>query len=274
MQSLNPFVRFAARSRVYIHAPVCAYDCRLLYVLDGEGMISTGKHSFLLKPGALCYYPAGICYHIQGKNLEFFTLNFDFTSDFSELSTVLPPVRPHIFDKSKVLLSFEKTGETIFSEPFCIEDASSLLNELEAIVIEKESCLILNGDVTSAHLKLLLCKIVRFKSNTKPDETAFLKALEYIRKNYKNPIDNTVVAKAISYHPNYINSVVRQKTGISLHRYITAFRIGKATDLLCGTTLSVQEIATQCGFVNANHFSVCFKKMTGASPLNFRKGEK
>ncbi|MBQ7039958.1 MAG: helix-turn-helix transcriptional regulator, partial [Clostridia bacterium] len=61
---------------------------------------------------------------------------------------------------------------------------------------------------------------------------------------------------------------------LSLHKYITAFRIGKATDLLCGSVLSIQEIAGLCGFVNANHFSVCFKKMTGTSPLALRKGVK
>ena len=270
----NPFVRFAAKSRVYINSPVYAYDCRLLYILEGDGIITTEKQSFLLKPETLCYYPAGICYHIQGKNLKFFTINFDFTDHFSEHTTTLPPVKPHLFDKSKVLETFKEINEPLFSEAFCIEDASSFLSELESIISEKESRIILSEDVATAHLKLLLCKILRFKSNSRPDETAFLKTLEYIRKNYKKPIDNTDVAKAINYHPNYINSVVKAKTGLSLHKYITAFRIGKATDLLCGSVLSIQEIAGLCGFVNANHFSVCFKKMTGTSPLALRKGVK
>lgn len=274
MLQSNPYVRFAAKSRVYINEPVFAYDCRLLYILSGEGTLSSGNHSFSLKPGSICYYPSGICYHIQGKNLEFFTINFDFVSDFSDQSTTLPPVPMHLFDEQKVLATQNFINEPIFLKPFCIEDASSLLSDLETIVTEKESRLILNESVTSACLKLFLCKLLRLETNTRPDETVFLKTLEYIRKNYRNQLDNKTIASAINYHPNYINSVIKQKTGLPLHRYITAFRIGKATELLCGSTLSVQEISELCGFVNPNHFSVCFKKTTGISPLNFRKGDK
>lgn len=273
MVGLNPYVRYAIKSTFYIHKPVYAYDCRLLYILDGNGIITFDNRSFLLEKGTLCYYPAGKKYHIEGKNLEFFTLNFDFTPHNCHITTTLSPVAPHLFDKKKVLATFYDIEEPLFEQAFCIKDASQLLPDLETIVSEHENRLILNDEVTSACLKLLICRILRLKNNAKPEETVFLKVLEYIKANYKNPIDNNSAAKAVNYHPNYINSVVKQKTGLSLHKFITAYRVNKATDLLCGTTLSVQEIAAKCGFVNANHFSVCFKKTTGVSPVNLRKGE-
>lgn len=274
MVDLNPYVRYALKSTFYIHKPVYAYDCRFLYILDGDGMITVENRTFLLKKGTLCYYPAGKKYQIEGKNLEFFTLNFDFTCKNSDITTNISPVFSSMFDKNKVLSSFHEINEPLFEEAFCIKDASQLLPDLEAIVTEWENRLILNDEVTSAYLKLLICKILRLKNNAKPEETVFLKVLEYIKANYRNTIDNNSVANAINYHPNYINSVVKQKTGLSLHKFITAYRVNKATDLLCGTSLSVQEIAVRCGFVNANHFSVCFKKLTGVSPVNLRKGEK
>ena len=48
----------------------------------------------------------------------------------------------------------------------------------------------------------------------------------------------------------------------------------KAMELLRGTDLRTYEIADQIGFENTHYFSVAFKKYTGMSPSDFRKGGK
>lgn len=45
-------------------------------------------------------------------------------------------------------------------------------------------------------------------------------------------------------------------------------------ELLRGTDLRTYEIADQIGFENTHYFSVAFKKYTGMSPSDFRKGGK
>ena len=45
----------------------------------------------------------------------------------------------------------------------------------------------------------------------------------------------------------------------------------EAQDLLRSTNLSVEEIATELGYINSNNFYTTFKKHCGVSPLKYRK---
>lgn len=267
---INPYLRYAAKSRVYIDDTVAAYDCRLLYILEGEGFITVGENKFPLKKDVLVYYPAGVFYHIHGENLEFYTVNFDFTYSHSDISSALLPTYPHQFDRTKIIRSKEVENEK-FSSPFYIQDAVSLKGELEQLIIEKDSKILYFESVCSGLLKLILCKTMRIFLNLHQNDEVFTKILDYIKASYSEKIDNETIARELNYHKNYLNSVVKEKTGISLHRYVTAFRISKATELLYSTHLSINEISEKCGFVNPNHFSVKFKEETGISPLNYRK---
>ena len=268
------FVRYASRSRYFIDDLVVGYDCRITYILEGEGEVYLEGKSYPLKPYTLFYYSAGDKYHIKSeKGMEFFTINFDFNDENKSIKTQRP-VSVHDADSTKILKTQNVAFDDVLKNSFVVYDAVSLKNDLEEMVSEYESGLLLKGDFCSAYLSLVLCRLIRILKNTYPEDTVFKKTLCYIKENYREHLDNNVIAKAINYHPNYINSVIRNKTGMSLHKYITNFRISKATELLCNTTLSVQEISEQCGFVNSNHFSSCFKKSLGTSPLNLRKGNK
>lgn len=54
-------------------------------------------------------------------------------------------------------------------------------------------------------------------------------------------------------------------------RLFLEFRIGKASDLLLYSSLTVQEVAFALGFSNAFNFSRAFKAVMGGSPSEYRK---
>ena len=56
--------------------------------------------------------------------------------------------------------------------------------------------------------------------------------------------------------------------------YINQIRVRRATALLGSGSLSVQQIAEQCGFSDGNYFSRIFKKINGTSPNEYRKSQK
>ncbi|MGX5820097.1 AraC family transcriptional regulator [Chitinophaga lutea] len=72
-------------------------------------------------------------------------------------------------------------------------------------------------------------------------------------------------------HANYLNQVIRSKTGKTINTWIAERTVAEARALLQHTAQPVKEIAYLLGFSEVPHFSNYFKKQTGQSPASFRK---
>ena len=95
-------------------------------------------------------------------------------------------------------------------------------------------------------------------------------AAEWIRINSDRGLTVAGTAERFGYNGEYLSKVFRSVFGRSLKQYICETRMGHACDLLCGTSLSVGEIAAQLSFENENRFIKFFKYHRGCSPTEFR----
>ena len=66
----------------------------------------------------------------------------------------------------------------------------------------------------------------------------------------------------------------KKKYGITAIEYQKQKKIETAKRLLEGDALSVKEIASHLGFCDAAYFSAYFKKYTGLTPKEYKKGIK
>lgn len=80
-------------------------------------------------------------------------------------------------------------------------------------------------------------------------------------------------AKKLNLHPNYLNSVIKSKTGRTVNEWISNRTLSVAKSLLMNTSYASKEIAYKLGFSEATHFSRFFKKNTKLSPNAFRKSK-
>jgi AraC-like DNA-binding protein len=64
---------------------------------------------------------------------------------------------------------------------------------------------------------------------------------------------------------------VKSYTGFSPLNYLINIRISEAIKLLRRQELNITTIALETGFYSSQHFSTTFKKLTGYTPLEFRK---
>ena len=78
-------------------------------------------------------------------------------------------------------------------------------------------------------------------------------------------------ASMLNLHPNYLNNVIKSKTGKTVHQWITRRLISSGKSLIKNTSLSIKEISIRCGYSEPNHFSRFFKQHTGLTPSAFRK---
>lgn len=79
------------------------------------------------------------------------------------------------------------------------------------------------------------------------------------------------IASELNLHPNYLNSVIKSKTGRTVNDWISKRMLAVSKTLLLSTPLSAKEIAFRLGYSEPTHFSRFFKHQTGISPNEFRK---
>lgn len=79
------------------------------------------------------------------------------------------------------------------------------------------------------------------------------------------------LADDMRLHPNYLSTIIKSKTGKTVHDWISQRVLLEAQGLLRSTNLSIKEVAYQLGFNEANYFGKFFKKATGLTPGTYRK---
>lgn len=78
-------------------------------------------------------------------------------------------------------------------------------------------------------------------------------------------------ADKLHLHPNYLNSVIRSKTGKTINDWLTGKTLATAKSLLRNSSLSSKEIAYKLGFSEPTHFNRFFRKHAKTTPNEFRK---
>lgn len=80
-------------------------------------------------------------------------------------------------------------------------------------------------------------------------------------------------AEQLSVHVNHLNSAVKDSTGKTTTQLISERILKEAKILLKFSNWNISEIAFALGYNEVTHFSNFFKKHTGVSPIQFRKGK-
>jgi AraC-like DNA-binding protein len=78
------------------------------------------------------------------------------------------------------------------------------------------------------------------------------------------------MAKVAGMSTHHFCSTFHATVGVTPHRYQLERRIDKAKDLLRGSERLI-DIALVCGFTSQQHFTTVFRKITGTTPLLWKK---
>jgi len=103
-------------------------------------------------------------------------------------------------------------------------------------------------------------------------ESEFKKLLE--NEENDNKLQVAFFAEKLNLHPNYLNSVIKSKTGRTVNDWISKRMVIVSKTLLTSTAYSTKEIAYKLSFSEPTHFSRFFKKHTHLTPSVYRKTNK
>lgn len=273
LEQINPFVRFARYMNIATksHPAYISYDARLFYTMDSQAKIKVQGTFYLMKTGSLLLIPPGkeYVYLPAGQiPVRYLILNFDYTQNHIHRKIPVPPDIPEQFQKERILDTITFTDIPQLNEPLFLPqcaEAEPLLMDIEK---EYRRQLMYHNMVTGSALRQVLALVVR--KLLSPPDTGTNEIIRFIQNNTARNFSNRELGELFHFHPNYINSIIKASTGMSLHRYVLNAKISKAIRLLDTTQMPVREIAQKVGFTDISHFSKVFKKTAGASPNKYR----
>lgn len=102
-------------------------------------------------------------------------------------------------------------------------------------------------------------------------QLSILRVVEYLHDNYNQDFTNQELLNIANLSPYYFIRLFKKETGRTPQQYLLELKIDKAKELLSFSNYSVTEICFLCGFSEHSHFSKVFKRITGSTPLNYRK---
>ncbi|MDR1062142.1 MAG: helix-turn-helix domain-containing protein [Clostridiales bacterium] len=105
------------------------------------------------------------------------------------------------------------------------------------------------------------------------DNAQMNKLIAYIDAHYTDEIILRDLARMFYLNANYCCSLFKKHLGATFSEYVNSLRIEKSKSMLLETDGKISDIAQAVGYNDYFYFNRVFKKLTGATPSKFRRGQ-
>ncbi|WP_316815710.1 AraC family transcriptional regulator [Pedobacter nyackensis] len=99
----------------------------------------------------------------------------------------------------------------------------------------------------------------------------FVQSISYMKANVHKRLTTDEIAELFNYSSAHFSVLFKQRTGLSPIDYFIKIKIRHACTLLTESNLIIKEIAEKVGYEDPFYFSRIFKKVTGNSPLEYKR---
>ena len=245
-------LRSATRQRVtrgrfapVVHAPITL----IKWVISGEAAMGVEGRRMKFGPGDVAIYVPSIPHQ------------FWVTSDSAEMCWYSLDGPLHV----DFMLGLElHPGVYPYGSSAPIDDINQMVECLSDFTIQSQrrgSLLAIQSlyDIANRIRKVAIPSVVR-------------QAQQIIHSEFPNPLLSvTQLADQLNYHRGAISRAFHKYTGVTVIDYISQVRLQHAKMLLMNTEERVADIATKCGFREANYFCRWISRQTGLPPSKLRR---
>lgn len=152
---------------------------------------------------------------------------------------------------SRLLASAETSlGTDLFAAKTLIDQASALIDwrtETKAGLVSAE-----------AHAQALAPWQVKRLTN-------------FVALNMASAIRNSNLAAVVGLSSSHLQKAFKQSFGVTPHAYVARSRIQRAKHMMLSTKHPLAQIGLACGFADQAHFSTSFRRLTGITPVQWRR---
>jgi len=247
---------------------------KILMITGGDGIFTLGLNKYVIdKPTMIFIHPSDIIswQKTSGESAGYYLLfKKDFINHHPTLKSTME--RLSLFNnKAKSVISVEDN------------DLPGFIRLWESMYHEQENEL--GAEAIQAYIQLLMIDSARMSKGVVPENTSedydhihrFFGLLEeeVSNINYEKPIKLRTAqefADSMQLHPNYLNRILKKRTGQNVSKHIKGRLLDECKALLLQTTWTLEQISYAVGFSDQPNFNFFFKKNTGFTPNAFRKG--
>ena len=229
-----------------------------LYITDGVKNYEVGPNDYVIllanrEHVGYKHSKQGLTYYWVHFLLDDYKLYFDDDDNecivFGDNDAFNMPLYGKVTDEYKTLLLFQQlidsfSTKNIFSRTCCQNFFNVILAELAE---------------STYHLK-----------KEKNRDTKINNILDWVELNCAVLKNVTEVSERFGYNSEYLTTLVKKETGLSLKEFINKSRVERAKQLLRSSLLNIREISSVCGFSDDKYFSRVFKKFVNMPPITYR----
>lgn len=226
--------------------------CQLIRVDEGQLYIEYDGETCIASAGSLVLFDCRKPHRYAAASEELHIRWFQFSGKGSEAYTGF------ITQTRGIVLPMDAEGKM-----------ESCISQLMTAAQQKD----INVHVVSVCIHTLLALLAQLpeKADKSEIEQVIDRSVAYIETHFgDSDLSNDSLAHLSAFSPSYFIRQFKDICGITPHQYIQTIRIRSARRMLDTTSRSIEDIAEICGFSNASHFIMVFKRMTGMTPLQFR----
>lgn len=232
--------------------------CELLICYHGSGIYNVDHSSYEIQVGDIIYYNAGSRHEVRSlEDTEIGT----YCLGFKDVHLAGLPEN-HLV----------RRGES-FVRPAGQKEAV-LLGLADEIVScpDRKAADLLRIQLLGAAFLLTACSIPSAHTRSLPVRSSEIAAAAkaYIDQHFTEPLPAEKIAEETSCSVSYLAHSFKEYTGYAPLQYIQRCRVGQAQTLLISSDYSVAHIASVTGFESASYFNRVFRKIVGATPLQYR----
>ena len=258
--------------------PICFTDFHLhkeieiIKILSGAMQVDMQKKSLIIKTGDMLIINSNVPH--SSKSIEKNTQQMLFQSDIS-----LMYINPLENIQYPNLYSFlNRAANAYYFLPNRTKENKELSRYLLNIYTEIKNKKEMFETYVRGYLNLFSACLNRNQILTVNNDfinsktlTKIFPIIDYIDKNYSSAISLNNISAATHLNEYYLCRLFKAATGQTVFNYLNHIRICEAQNLLTKTSLSITDIALSVGFSNAARFDESFKKITGITPLKYRR---
>ena len=98
--------------------------------------------------------------------------------------------------------------------------------------------------------------------------------VEYIKKHFREDIEENEIAEMLGLHPMYLCALFKQETGVGFRDYLLKIRLEHAMDALMNRQMSIDEAAKAGGFPSTRTFIAKCKRAYNITPFQLLKQQR